>query len=333
MKWILIILLILFCIAFTWLSLFGGEQLSPTTVNAQRLIQQTQKSATQTPSPLPTVDYAASLQASDMTRVSAVETANEAGRINAAATADHEQILVMQGQQTLDAAQLTAEKENVEFVKTAIAATVLPTIIPLTSTQQVIVNTKVSAERTATKEYPTQIVSVALSENAAKCGMPCYLFSFFPGCAIGVFCVGLVIYLFVRIKMDMRTQETQGIKPPPTITDSMYRVGKELGHYKLKNEVPCSPEQFTELAELVVNGERNFAINRLENNSRTLRRSMLYQMREFYLSNNLANEGTPGQIVLNEEGREFHVYWFDNHELPDEYRFVENSNAREVEES
>lgn len=287
-----------------------------------------------TPSPLPTIDYNATLDASNATKVSAIETANEAGRINAMATAVHDQIQYQNAQLTLENSQLTAEAESRMIQIYSWTATAAGTSIPLTATQQAARNTQEAARITATVQYPTLVIAGLWAENEKKCGLPCYLSNTIGLYSASIFCIGLIVYLFIRTRIDVQRYNAAIDNPKPatvpSIRESMYPIpGTEPGHYRLKNEVPCTPEQFTELAELVVNGERTFGINRLENSSRTLRRSMLYQMRQFYLDNGLANEGAPGTIVLNDAGKVFHENWFDDHTMPDEYKFAEPNEESE----
>lgn len=302
----------------------------PSVVDAQGFAQTTQKPATFTPSPLPTVDFAASLQASDMTRVAAVETANEAGRINAQATAQHEQALIDAANLTLENNKFTAEADAANLLRQSWTATAYLTSVPLTKTQQVIVDTKEAARQTATKEYPTQIMAVQAAQNAAKCGMPCYLFGYFPGCAIGIFCIGLIVYLFTRIKMDMDREERKREKEETDLTPHLYAVEDQPGNYRRKKIVPCSEDQLSELAEMVVNGERTLGINRLETESRTFRskRDDLKAVRNFLVRKDVAlayhPKQTKGDIVLNDAGVAFFEHWFDSHELPAGFYFAED---------
>jgi hypothetical protein len=265
--------------------------------------------------PTVTIDYQQTAQV-------AQATADEARRVNAQATAAHEAIL----NQQMQATQIV-EQNN--FAKLQWTAQAVNTVIPLTATQQAAINTQiprqqalVAAQLTATKEAPAQARAMIDSQLQAKYGAVNYIVSMFAMGAISIFAIGLIIFLFMRVR-DPKEQVL--VEPTKPIFEDMYKIDLGQGDYSIrkKHEVPCASEQLTELSELVVNGERTFGINRLENTSRTLTRDVLYQMRGFYLDNNLAVPAGAGQIALNDEGERFHQYWFDRHELPNEYKFME----------
>jgi hypothetical protein len=266
--------------------------------------------------PTATIDY-------QQTAIVAQGTADEARRVNAQATAQHEEILNQQ-------MQATQVVEQQDFAKLSWTAEAVNTVIPLTATQQAVINTQiprqqaiVSGQLTATKEAPAQARAMIDSQLQAKYGAVNYIVSMFAMGAISIFAIGLIVFLFVRVRDPKEQVPAEPIKP--AIFEDMYKIDLGQGDYSIrkKHEVPCTHEQLTELSELVVNGEQTFGINRLENTSRTLSRDVLYQMRGFYLDNNLAVPAGAGQIALNDEGERFHQYWFDRHELPTEYKFME----------
>jgi hypothetical protein len=80
---------------------------------------------------------------------------------------------------------------------------------------------------------------------------------------------------------------------------------------------------------LAANGEKKFAINRLETKSRTFKsqRQTLLAVRQFLLDNNLVIADANGTITLNDDGEQFLTGWFESRQLPTEYDFAEEQPA------
>lgn len=309
---------------------------TPALVNAQGFAQTTPVPAVSTPTLLPTIDYAASLQVAENEKNIAVATANEAGRINAQATAEHEQRLIDAGMLTLANNGLTATSDAIQLVRESWTVTAYPTSVYLTTTQQVVDNTQVAAEKTATEQYPNQVISALRAENEKKCGMTCYLIDYFAKCALGMFCIGMILYLFVRVRMDVDKEARKQAQEDADLTPKLYPVKDQPGNYKRKKVVPCTEDQLSELAELVVNGERTLGINRLEQESRTFRskREELTAVRNFLVRKDVTlafhPKQTKGDIVVNEAGIEFFTNWFETHELPEGFYFADGEELEET---
>lgn len=273
---------------------------------------------TEVPLPTATIDYLE-------TALVAQSTADEARRVNAQATAAHESVLLAQSQLTAQAELIALSQLQLTAIVEGMTATAAYTSVPLTATQQVYANTAIAerqrlqvAQLTATSHAPTQMVAIERAKNYVTYGKADYFVRWFGILFVCVFVVGVVVFMFRYPMQPTSAPEEQ------TETVIWLRNRKDAGAKSTRYAVPCSPEQLTELSELVVNGERTFGINRLENNSRTLRRGTLYQVREFLTVNGFAVDAGAGQIALNDEGEEFLVAWFEEHRLREGYKFADD---------
>lgn len=289
------------------------EYLSPTPQSTQTII------------PSATIGY-------QDTAVVAQQTAMEAVRVNAIITAEHEQ-------RVLSELQLTSVVESQYFAVQSWTATGALTSIPLTMTQQYYNNTQVAnsqsiiaGQLTATKQAPTQMAAIANVKNMEKYAKIDHGARAFFMIAGGLFLLAMVAW-FVRNpvlpKPDPQENEVESSEGTP-ITLRRDR-GQGFGNTK-KLVVPCNVDQLTELAELAVNGEKRFGINRLERESRTFKsqRDTLIAVREFLVLNELAIKTDDGVLTLNEDGQDFLSQWFETHQLPDGYKFDDVASAEMV---
>ena len=144
---------------------------------------------------------------------------------------------------------------------------------------------------------------------------------------IGVFLVSISIFA-LRWQPPAPKPE---IDPAKETVVHMRKDNGQGSFSQTRAVVPCSPEQLTELAEMAVNGERKFGINRLEMHSNTFRsqRETLLKVRQWLIDNHFVIEDG-GSIMLNTDGEEFLAQWFELHRLPDEYEFEEEELEREM---
>jgi hypothetical protein len=285
---------------------------------------------TSTPVPPPTIDY-------QQTAAVAQSTALEAVRVNAQVTAAYE----IRVQEQL---QITAQADREWFAIQFWTQQAASTVIPLTATQQAVLNTQIPmqqmvalAQITATYAAPTQMVAMARAEQAVRYSGAEKVASILGLVSVSLFCLVLVVFLIVKMRSERMIieddSEDEMDQPTETIIQMKRDNGGGLGSMT-RLVVPCTPEQLTELAELAINGERTFAINRLETNSRTLRRETLYTFRNWAVSNGFAIHPKPGsqEIVMNDDGLCLLEGWFENHALPDGYKFDGGGqDARELE--
>ena len=275
---------------------------------------------TETPVPTSTIGYEATIYV-------AQATADEARRVNAEVTAAHEVYLLAQMQLTADVDYRIHE----QAVWTAIGG---QTSIPLTATAQVIDNTKVadanalaSGQLTATYQAPMQISAMANAQASVIYAEAARIADLVGKWTLIGFVIVLSVFLWRRAKMPnlMPVVEDE----PQTETIIHMRKPTGTGTFEQKRLIiPCSPEQLTELAEMAVNGEKKFGINRLETQSRTFRgqRAVLIAVRRFLLDSGLVIPDGNGTITLNADGEAFLVGWFDTHQLSDEYEFDETAS-------
>ena len=257
------------------------------------------------------------------TAVVAQQTADEARRLNSMATVEYVGLLN-------DQLAMTAEIERQDFEREAWTATAALTSIPLTRTQQAVLNTQIprqqallSAQLTATEAAPTHLVAMIEAQNYERYGSLDYIVRLFAFAGIGIFSIGIVVFLLrIPIHVPEEAPARGETKASDLSTPVWIKKDTGGGGFSIKRyDVPCTADQLSELAELAVNGERTFAINRIENTSRTLRRDTLYAIREFLLLNEFAIEAGAGKIALHDTGVNFLEYWFENHTLQMGFQF------------
>lgn len=266
-----------------------------------------------TPVPSPTIGYAATIAV-------AQSTADEARRINAEVTAQHEA-------QVLSQLQLTAAQEQRALELARMTAQAAPTIYPMTQTQQAALNAQIATgqavlagQLTATFQAPTQRAAMVAAEIDTEYLAWSRRIDLFAKASIGLFAFVVSVLIIHRL----RTPDAKPVQMPSETVIQM-RQNTGAGTWtQSRVVVPCTPEQMTELAEMVVNGEKRFGINRIESTSRTFRgqRNTLMAVRELLAENGLAIRTDDGLITLNERGEEFFARWFEEHNLPDAYEFA-----------
>jgi hypothetical protein len=268
---------------------------------------------THTPVPTATVGYEATIMV-------AQATADEARRVNAQATAQHESYLLAQ-------MQLTADAESRHYEMLSWTVTAGPTVIPLTATQQAAANTQMAnnqnllaAQITATHAAPTQYAAMVQIQDSMRYAAVDRFVRMGFLCVIGLFLLSMVWF--------MRRYAPPAPKPDaPMPTEIVVQIRHNNGQGTFSQQrlvIPCAPDQLTELAEMAANGEKKFGINRLESSSRTFRnqRATLIAVRQFLIDNGFVITDANGTITLNAAGEEFLASWFDVHKLPDEYEFA-----------
>jgi hypothetical protein len=248
----------------------------------------------------------------------AQSTADEARRINAQVTSEAEQRLLSYAQLTADADVRSHEVA----MWTQIAGA---TVIPLTATQQAVANTQIVAAQnivaagyTQQAAAPTQMAAIAQAQAVQQFATINEIIKIFAMLLTCVFLLAGISY-FVRHAPKEVEEDT------PKETTVWVRSEKDNGAKSVRLVVPCTPEQLTELAELAVNGEKKFGINRLEQTSRTFRsqRETLILVRQFFVESKFVIPDANGTVTLNADGEAFLAGWFESHQLPTEYEFEE----------
>lgn len=282
--------------------------------------------ATATVSPTPTVDWQG-------TAVIAQQTADEARRLNTAATAAYEQRLHEESAWTAQADTWTAQAAES-------TATAYLTSVPLTSTARVEDLTANSAqmtltsnEMTATEHAPTQVVAMIDAQNYEEYGALDFVIRLFVLAGLGVFLFGVGIFAFFNKPLGVGKPGRQPAAPVQKDPDLIpLKQQATVVQYTKNNgqgfrqdfvyKIPCSREQLSELADRVINQKETLGVNRWEGEKSLLTRAVILRLRHFFMVNKLAVSSGVGRVALNDAGLKFLQDWLDSNALPHSYSFV-----------
>lgn len=281
---------------------------------------------TRTEIPTATIDY-------EQTAIVAQATADEARRINAGATAEHESVLLAQSQLTaqsesnaLTMLQLTAQWEG-------ITATAALTSIPMTATQQAINNTQVPAAQTlqaaqlkATIQAPTQYVAMQQAINYQRYGGIDYFARWAMYVVIAVFTLALVAWF---MRNPVLPKPAQSHPTEYTVINRKREPSAGNGYQMTRFVVPCSPEQLTELAKGIADGSKSWAINQWEGSGTSLTRDTILRVRAWARDNKFVLATANDELVTTDAGTDFLIDWLDSQHLPDNYAFEAETQETE----
>jgi hypothetical protein len=292
---------------------------SPGAVQAAGVIGTAGPTATRTVTPSPTVGWQA-------TAVAAQATADEARRIDTAATAAEKERVQEQLGWTAQADIRTAQSSDA-------TATAYGTSVPLTGTARAEDMTAMNAymtlsagQLTATHEAPTQAAAMVQVGYERRFGwvnyvaMGCLAFLFF---GLGVFALGRSRgggEPMVTHQQTVREEPEIIVPVKETVVNVKTATGQGWGRDRLMR-VPCSPEQLTELAERVIMQNESLGVNNFEGAKSLLTRAVILQVRHFMQSNELASSIRAGRVELTEDGRAFLRGWLEKHSLPHSFEF------------
>ncbi len=278
--------------------------------------------ATATVSPTPTVDWQG-------TAVIAQQTADEARRLNTAATAAHEQRVHEESAWTAQADMWTAQSDSW-------TATLALTSIPLTSTQQAAVNTQVPIDQalmagqlTATHEAPDLALKAAQVDYFEQYGWVNY----FAVAALGFGMFGVGVFALSKSKSSngpmvtyQQTAEVEALaveevqpKVEEKLSDLISLGGGNDAHVLVvvkqspegglgeeRFRVPCTGEQLFELAVGVLDHGETLAINNWEGEGTALTRKVIETLRNYFQEQRLVKSlGGSGRLAFNERGLGF----------------------------
>lgn len=277
--------------------------------------------ATVTLTPTPTVDWQG-------TAVIAQQTADEARRLNTAATAAHEQRVHEESAWTAQAAQWTAQSGWA-------TATAYGTSVPLTSTarsEDLTASsgymTMTTGQMTQVKEAPTQAVAMIRTENERLYGWVNY--AALAALAFGMFGVG--VFALSKSKSSngtmvtyQQTAELEALAVDEAATkivaDPIRR--EDLVPLKDKDEprvlvvvhenpnggpgeerfyVPCTDDQLFELAARVLDDGATLGINNWEGDETELTRKAMKRLRGYFQEKQLVTSLGAGRLKFNERG-------------------------------
>jgi hypothetical protein len=268
---------------------------------------------TRTIIPTVTIGYEATLAV-------AQSTADEARRVNALVTSEAEQRLLSYVQLTAD----TDARAHEVAMWTQIAGA---TVIPLTATQQAVANTQIVAAQnivaagyTQQAAAPTQMAAMVQVQATAQFARANEIAKLI---AVGVLCLFL-FSLVAFLNRLAHLEPKEDIEPEPaTETTIWVRSEKDNGAQSKRLVIPCTSQQFTELALKVSTGKKTLAINNWEGSETLFTRPVIHQVRAWLQENKFAAATGDGQLVPTEDGFAFFDAWLYNQKLPDEFQFTE----------
>lgn len=279
--------------------------------------------STSTPQPTATIVPSATIDY-QQTAIVAQSTADEARRINSMATAEYIRLMNEQ-------LAMTQVIEQQNFIIQSWTATAALTTIPLTATQQAIVNTQIpqqqqiiAAQMTATKYAPTQMVEMVNAQNYVKYADANQMAGIVGKWSIGVFVIGILIFLF---RLPMTTTKPQPTEEKESSLETVVWVKntKDNGAQSLRVVIPCSPDQLTELAENITQGKKTLAINQWEGKDTLFTRDVILKVRAWLRQNDFVIPTDDGQLAPTGELFDFLCGWLESNQLPDGYDFPPHS--------
>jgi len=291
-------------------------------VQAQAITNNTEyPSETRTQQPTVTLIPSATIGYQE-TAVIAQQTAMEAVRINAGITAEYE----VRIQEQL---QMTAEYEQRVQEIYQWTATAALTTIPLTATQQAMLNIQIPTQQaiiadhmTATHEAPTQIVAMINAKNHEKFGEVSYLSGIAGPWITLILVVGVLVFLF-RLPVANKSETPERESQLETVV--WIRNTKDNGAKSKRMTIPCTPKQLTELAENITQGKKTLGINQWEGKDTLFTRDVILRVRAWLRDNQFVTPTDDGQLAPNNELFDFLCGWLESHQLPTEYEFGEKN--------
>ena len=292
---------------------------------------------TNTPVPPPTIDY-------QNTAVIAQQTADEARRVNVMVTAQYEQLALAQ-------AQITAEHERSVMQIYSWTEQAAGTVIPLTATQQAIINTQSAmkqelayANMTATEHVPTQMAALVNAENDAKFSKANNIARLAGTWSVIMFICAIVIFLFTHPSLkgtnyersvEDEMEENHETAAEPRKMEIAFETRSKGGYQSSLSTLPLDeidgPRLLDEFALAILNKEKTLAIGHWEG-SKTLWNRDLYHPFRLWLRNPfnedpkkitrafaIADESN--KLVPTPELYEFCEQWVNTRKLSDEYEF------------
>jgi hypothetical protein len=311
----------------------------PAELNSETILNTPEVYYTDTPIPEPTIDYQSQIDSVNATSQSVIQTSDVLNRLQTEATAAYEQIAQENVRFTHEADLLTAQS-------VAWTATMMPTSVSLTATQQAVLNTQIPMQQallagqiTSTHEAPELLLKAVDANNAERYGFIEYFLKFIFMISVSFFLVLLGLWLYS--KPEQRVQIIEIEKEPSIIVpiddyaktiarpETVIAVEQKSDNYpsQIKYAFPCTDDQLTELAQKVVVDGLSLAYDNFMGNDSLFTRETYAPVYSFLQSNRLAistgikNKG----IILTDDsfgpvnGRAILTGWLDTHTLPDNF--------------
>lgn len=270
----------------------------------------------------PTVDYQNTANAALTAQIESGLTAQAAQIVVAQFTADD---AAREYQQL----SWTATAESIAYLQSAYTATAYATSVPATQTQQARVMAYQGTAMVLTINAPTQIVAMARAETIAKYAdtvqqadllikVAFAVMLVLLGCAALWFVVTRVPIMPTPIDIPNLTQLEQVAEQQTVLT-----IRTDNGGYAHteRTVIPCTPEQFGKLVSGVLNDGKSLAFNAWEGANEPFTRDQFTAVRNWLLSNRLAQSVGQGALILSAIGESLFIEWQNSQVLPGGYKF------------
>jgi len=282
--------------------------------------------STETPTPTQTTDYIMTANVAQTAEIDARRTAEAAGIQAAQITAEHEVRLFEQSAWTVTADEIARQADMY-------TATAYATSVPATRTQQAAARIAQQTAMVMTITAPTQLVAIARAETYARYSDDMQLAELMVQGAASVLMVALagsVVYFVAtaRRREDPLPDVPMGFAPVEPLTaeqQTVLHIRTDTGNGFTRTErtvIPCTREQFSALVDGVLGGQ-SLAYNVWEGAGRPFTRDQFTAVRNWLLSNRMAQSAGQGALILSALGESLFIEWQNNQSLPESYKFSE----------
>lgn len=290
--------------------------------------------STVTPIPTATIDY-------QETAIVAKSTSDEAMRVNVQVTAEQDRRNFEQAVWTVTAEYLLYQQQSMTQQAGQFTATAYATSMPATQAQQARINSARETEIHMTIIAPTQIYAMAQSQTYAKNADKIQAAELAMEIAFSIMLVsiGMAIVFLTIAKLSERPKppidteyripnlnapEIKPIAPAPVETVLQVKQDGWTNYPSMSRMVvPCTPEQFTALVTGVLSEGKSLAFNVWEGAESPFTRDEFTLVRNWMLSNRLAQSAGQGSLILSVDGESLFIEWLNSQNLPENYKFGE----------
>lgn len=311
-----------------------------------------------TPSPVPTItpQYQLTAQAAQQAQGFAVQTSDAAMLQILQVTAVKEANELQQLQLTESSAQLTAQVDQwtATAAPTAVIGTITAAALDRTIVQAQI--TLASGGLTATHAAPTQLIAMQRAQDEVDHAPLFFIVQMFAFLAFSfcMFGIGSFALMSGRIRQKQAIEETRApvkivanyVKTPEPEEDpiteeqapveTVLRVQTVDTQYPSMDRmtVPCTPEQFDILVTGILQAGKTLAYefwNKRESHDKPapFTRDEFTLVRNWLLSNRLAQSAGKGALMLSATGENIFIEWLNSQTLPENYKFEEMESVNE----
>jgi len=293
------------------------------------------ETATPTETPTPTIGYQYTADAAQTAEVDARETARAANIVVAQFTADQDSRNHVQASWTVTAELIEYQREGMTQQASVYTATAYATSFPATQRAQALINSARSTEVGMTINAPTQIYALAQSETLAKYSDTIQVTELVVQGAASALMLSLavaIVYFIgtARRRADPVVDLPMGFAPVEPISaerQTILHIRTDTGGGFSRTErtaIPGTRDQFSALVAGVLSGQ-SLAYNVWEGAERPFTRDQFTQIRNWLLSNRLAQSAGQGALILSAAGESMFIAWQESQQLPDGYKFEETN--------